>query len=40
MGDLLYCFKCARLAIRITEIGADFKRVNVRAVTVGEGLEA
>ena len=28
------------LAIRITEIGAEFKRVNVRAVTAGEELEA
>jgi hypothetical protein len=40
VGKLLYCFTGAILAIRITEIGADFKRVNVRVVTANEGLGA
>ena len=40
MDKVLDCFTGAILATIITEIGADFKRVNVRVVTADEGLGA
>jgi hypothetical protein len=38
VDELLYCFTGAILATRITETGADFKRVNVLIVTADDGL--